>query len=221
MKLRLPIFTRREFMTRTASVGAMASAGAAFLSPKMMQTSKTPVGKKGQAYPDERRKYTDTKSGKTVWQLTKSAVGRASGFSYYNVPKSTPDGRWALYTSDRASAMPGQLNLFKMDLRTGESVQLTETGDIETRDNVVMTHDGKEVYFFDKKKNLKVIDMETFKERQITQLPENAQAPLHNSSVSPDKKFVLSSRPLEPRAVYDYLSDWALHHALISIRTDN
>ena len=98
---------------------------------------------------------------------------------------------------------------------------MTDSGDIETTDNVVMTADGKEVYFFDKEKNLRVVDMESFKERKITKLPENAEAPLHNSSVSPDKKFILTARPLEPKALYTYLSDMALHHALIAIRTDN
>jgi len=100
-------------------------------------------------------------------------------------------------------------------------VQMTESGEIESSDNITMTADGKEAYFFDKQKNLWVVDMESFKERKISKLPENAEAPLHNSSVSPDKKFVISSRPLEPKAVYTYLSDWALHHALIAIRTDN
>src|SRR5690242_17026406 len=206
MKIRSSKITRREFIEKTSSAGAVASLGA-LLTPTAIQTTRTPVGKIGQSYPDQRRKYTDSKSNHTVWQLTNVPPGRVAKFSYYNVPKTTPDSRWALYSSDRASAKPGSLNLFKMDLRTGESVQMTDAGDVETSDNVVMTPDGKEVYFFDTKKNLKVVDMETFKERQITQLPENAEAPLHNSSVSPDKKFVLSARPLEPKGVYSYLSD--------------
>lgn len=221
MRFRLPIFTRREFIEKTTSVGAVASLSGALFTPKMLQTTRTPVGKKGQGYPDERRKYTDSKSGKTVWQLTNSAQGRKASYSYYNVPKVTPDERWALYSSDRASAAPGKYNLFKMDLRTGESVQLTESSDIETTDNVVMTKNGKEVYFFDAEKNLRVVDMETFRERKVTQLLENAGRPLHNSSLSSDGRTLLTARPLEPDATYTYMSDWALHHALIAIRTDN
>src|SRR5262245_48276839 len=218
MKFRLPRVTRREFIKTSTSAGAVVSMGS-LLTPTMIQTTKTPTGKKGQGYPDERRKYTDSKSGHVVWQLTKTPKGRNSSFSYYNVPKTTPDGRWALYTTDRYNPSPGMLDLFKMDLRTGESVQLTESGDVETKDNVTLTSDGKEVYFFDKKKNLRVVDVESFKERKIGVLPENAEAPLHNSSVSPDKKFITTARPLEPRALYTYLSDWALHHALIAFRT--
>jgi len=108
-----------------------------------------------------------------------------------------------------------------MDLRTGESVQLTESSDIETTDNVVLTKNGKEVYFFDKEKNIRVVDMETFKERKIGQLPENAGRPLHNSSVSSDGLTLLTARPLEPEATYTYMSEWAQHHALVAIRTDN
>lgn len=221
MKFRLPLFNRREFIKKTTTAGAVASARGALFTPTMLQTTNTPVGKKGQAYPDERRKHTDSKSGRTVWQLTNSAPGRTASYSYYNVAKVTPDGRWALYSSDRASAKAGKLNLFKMDLRTGESVQLTDSSDVETKDNVVMAPDGKEVYFFDEGKNLRVVDMESFRERRIAQLPETVGAPLHNSSISPDKKFLISSRPLEAKATYSYLSDWALHHALIATRTDN
>ncbi|MBI4471220.1 MAG: hypothetical protein HY646_01035 [Acidobacteria bacterium] len=220
MKFRLPTFTRREFITTTTSAGAIASASSLF-TPNMLQTARTPVGKKGQAYPNERRSYKDSKSGKTVWQLTNLPAGRKASYSYYNVPKVTPDERWALYISDRASAAPGQFNIFKMDLRTGESVQITESSDVETTDNVVMSKDGKQVYFFDTKKNFRVVDFESFKERTIGKLPENAGRPLHNSSLSSDGRTLISSRPLEPEALYTYMSDWALHHALIGINTDN
>ena len=152
MKFRLPIFSRREFIKTTTSAGTVASLGGALFAPNMVQTNKAPVGKKGQSYPDERRKYTDSKGGKTVWQLTNNPPGRKASYSYYNVPKVTPDERWAIYSSDRYSPSPGQYNLFKMDLRTGESVQLTESSDIETTDNVVLTKNGKEVYFFDRRR---------------------------------------------------------------------
>src|ERR1051326_691179 len=220
MKSQVSNITRREFISATASAGTVVTMGGLF-APRTLQTTKTSLGKKGQAYKDERRKYTDSKSGKTVWQLTKTSEGRNSSYSYYNVPKVTPDARWAVYSSDNYSPLPGQLNLFKMDLRTGESVQLTESGDVETKDIVVLTPDGKQVYFFDKSKHLRVVDMESFRERKIGELPENAEGPLHNCSLSPDQKYLITSRPLEPPVRYTYLSPWARHHALIAFRTDN
>ena len=220
MKIRFPSFTRREFIEKTTAASAFTSMGGAVLAPRMLQTPSAPAGKKGQAYPDERRSYTDSKSGRKVWQLTNMPSGRTASWSYYNVPKTTPDGRWGVYTSDRASATAGRLNIFKMDLRTGESVQLTESSDIETRDGVTLTADGREVYFFDREKNLRVVDMLSFQERKIMQLPANAGSPRHNNSVSTDKRFIVTARPLEPRTRYTYLSEWASHNALIGIRTD-
>src|SRR5213593_3575918 len=98
MKFRLPVFSRREFIKTTTSAGTVASLGGALFAPNMVQTNKAPVGKKGQSYPDERRKYTDSKGGKTVWQLTNNPPGRKASYSYYNVPKVTPDERWAIYS---------------------------------------------------------------------------------------------------------------------------
>jgi oligogalacturonide lyase len=210
-------------MKTTAAAGALSSMGAALLAQNQMLPTgeNSPTGKKGQGYPDERHKYTDSKSGKVVWQLTNMPEGRIASYSYYNVPKVTPDGRWAVYCSDRASEKAGRLELFKMDLRTGESVQLTDTANLEDRDNWVLTPDGKEIYFFDMQKNLRVVDMESFKERKVAQLAPTVHDPLHNSSVSPDKRFVLTSRMLEPDSLYTYLSDIAVHHALIAINTQN
>ena len=47
MKFRLPMFTRREFIKTTSSVGAVASVSGAAFAPSMVQTTNTAVGKKG------------------------------------------------------------------------------------------------------------------------------------------------------------------------------
>ena len=220
MKFSVPSLTRRDLLTSAVTVGAAVSLNPLIKPALAIDDKATPLGKKGKAYPDERRKYTDSKSGKTVWQLTRTPAGRKSSYSYYNVPKTTPDGRWAVYTTDRWNGSPKSLDLFKMDLRTGESVQLTESGDVETSDNVTLSSDGKEVFFFDQAKNLRVVDMEDFKERTIATLPANAEAPLHNSALRHDSKVLLTARPLEPPVLYTYCSSWARHHALIAIQTD-
>jgi Tol biopolymer transport system component len=43
---------------------------------------------------------------------------------YATQEMTTPDGRWLLYASDRGNEK-GQLNVFKMDVTTGVSVQLS------------------------------------------------------------------------------------------------
>ncbi|PYS46601.1 MAG: hypothetical protein DMG13_29605 [Acidobacteria bacterium] len=100
MKFRLPIFSRREFIKTTTSAGTVASLGGALFAPSMVQTSKTPVGKKGQSYPDERRKYTDSKSGKTVWQLTNNRRDERRRIRITTSQKSRPTsaGRFTLPT---------------------------------------------------------------------------------------------------------------------------
>jgi hypothetical protein len=124
--------------------------------------------------------------------------------------------------SDRASPMPGQLNIFKMDLKTGESVQLTESSDLLTKDSVVMTADGKEVFFFDKQNHLRVVEMESFRERTIAQLPEEMGPPDHNSTLTADKRFLLTPRQVEKPIRYGYVySPWVNRSALVVIRTDN
>ena len=107
------------------------------------------LGKKGKTYPDQRRKYRDSRTGRTVWQMT-DTPGRTTVAQYATQSMTTPDGRWLIYGSDRASER-GQLNLFKMDLRTGISTQLTESNRNLTYRWSHISPGGKEVYFVEDK----------------------------------------------------------------------
>lgn len=78
------------------------------------------------------------------------------------------------------------------------------------------------MYFFDERNNLRVVDMESFKERTITQLGEEVGRPDHNSALTSDKRFLLTPRQVEKPTRYGYVyPSWAGRHALIMIRTDN
>ena len=116
--------TRRQFVATTATVGAALSGGR-LLARTTRPGAAQDTGRKGKVYPDQRRKFTDPRSGYTIWQLTNA--GAHSVKLYFTNRSMTPDSRWLIYLSDRGSA-PAHLNLFKMDLRTGESIQLTESG---------------------------------------------------------------------------------------------
>src|SRR4029077_524070 len=116
--------------------------------------AKTRLGSKGKIYPDQRRKYKDSRSGHTVWQMT-DTPGRTTVSQYATQPMSTPDGRWLLYGSDRGNEK-GQLDIFKMDLHTGVSTQLTDSNrDLSFR-WAHISPDGKQVYYVEDNNLFKV-----------------------------------------------------------------
>ena len=214
MKFRSSLLTRREFMEKSSvaaaavsSAGALAGASEPRTLPQEgenqapMSKMEGPVGKKGQTYPDQRRKYTDSKSGNTVWQLT-NLPGHSSHVPYYSTAHATPDNRWLIYGSDRAGNK-GQFNFFKMDLRTGESIQLTESGIVQ-HDACDLTRDGKELYYFEEGNALRSVNLETLKEREVCKLDPTIQPPPHAISISPDSRFLLSPRQLERKRELGY-----------------
>ncbi len=162
---------------------------------------KSEMGKKGQIYPDQREKYKDSRSGRTVWRMTKTPGG-LSHAQYFTQPATTPDGRWLIYGSSRGGA-PKQLNLFKMDLKTGESVQLTESTRNLTPRWSHVSPDGKEIYFIEEKKRFRAVDIETLKERDICTI-ENCYRP-HQLSVSPDNRYLVDGIFLEDKNEDDFL----------------
>lgn len=44
---------------------------------------------KGKVYPDQRKKYKDSRSGRTVWRMT-DTPGRTSHAQYFTQPAATP-----------------------------------------------------------------------------------------------------------------------------------
>jgi hypothetical protein len=224
MKFRTPLLTRREFMEKSSALAVAALSPSAMAqesedAPAQDTKSQGPVGKKGQAYPDQRRKYTDSKSGNTVWQLT-NLPGHSSHVPYYSTAHATPDNRWLIYGSDRAGDK-GQFNFFKMDLRTGESIQLTESGIVQ-HDACDLTRDGKELYYFEEGNGLKSVNLETLKEREICKLDPTIQPPPHAISISPDSRFLLSPRQLEKKRTLGYeYPPYTVDSSMIKVQLDN
>src|ERR1051326_5415945 len=163
--------TRRGFIKGMTAAGAMAPLLEDILEATEQSGSTAQIlgeGKKGKTYPSQRTKHTDSKSGRTVWQLS-DTPGTTQVLHMY-ARHTTPDSRFLFYISDRAG-QKDRFNLFKMDLRTGESVQMTESGAVIPGSSDV-SYDGKQVYFNERGGIVRTVNTETFEERLVCRLPE-------------------------------------------------
>ncbi len=113
--------TRRDLLKKTS---AAVVAGAVASGPLIFAKSGK-FGHKGKVYPDQRRKYRDSKTGKIVWQMTDTPE-RTSHAQYFTQAGTTPDGEWLFYGSDRGCEK-GQLKIFKMNMKSGQSIQITDS----------------------------------------------------------------------------------------------
>jgi len=180
--------------------------------------SKKKFGKKGQVYPDQRRKYRDAKSGKVVWQMT-DTPGRVTRGQYATQNMATPDGEWLVYGSDRGNVKV-QLNLFKMNLKTGESIQLTESNRDLKPQWAHISPDGKEVYYIEDTNHFEAVDLETLEERSLGRV-ENCTRP-HQLTVSPDNRYIADALFLEKRKEGAFLTEpfgFLIRSAIVVIDT--
>ncbi len=216
MKFQVPRLTRRQFVSKSAAIGAALSGARALFAQQPQQAASQEEGRKGKTYRDERRKFADPRSGHTVWQLTNAK--RHTLKLYYTNRAVTPDSRWMVYQSDRGSA-PNGLNLFKMDLSTGESIQLTESGAI-VEDTPEISRDGKHV-FYNENNSVRAIDLESLKEREVC----GFKAPIrinHALTISSDSRQLISAAHMESiRGKMGYnFGRGVTRDGLIIIRTD-
>lgn len=76
----------------------------------------------GKIFPSEMRQYTDPKSGRTITQLTQTGL---NDHMYFTDNSFDLDGQEIYFVSNRANK-GNFFNIFKMDLTTGQMVQLTD-----------------------------------------------------------------------------------------------
>jgi Tol biopolymer transport system component len=202
---------RRDFLKSATTAGATGMAA------QTVFAQKADRGKKGKTYPDQRRKYRDSRTGRTVWQMT-NTPGRTTVAQYATQSMATPDGRWLIYGSDRASE-PGQLNLFKLDLKTGISVQLTESNRNLTYRWSQISPDGRVVYYVEDGNLFKVVNIETLEERELCRVVLCFRP--HQLSVSPDNRFVMCPTFLEDKSEDNFLVEqgFLIRSALVIIDT--
>jgi len=205
--------TRRDLLKKTSAtvvVGAVASGPSIF-------AKSGKFGHKGKVYPDQRRKYRDSKTGKIVWQMTDTPE-RTSHAQYFTQAGTTPDGEWLFYGSDRGCEK-GQLNIFKMTMKSGQSIQITDSNKNVFPRWSHPSPDGKEIYYIENYNHFKVVNTETYEERSLCVI-ENCTRP-HQLGVSPDNKYIIDGVFLEKGKEEDFLTPpgHLIRSALVVIKT--
>jgi len=131
----------------------------------------------GTRYPSERRTYRDAQTGRQVTQLTDSSA--EDYHLYFYNPAVTPDGRYLIFFSERT----GLSNLFRLQLDSGEIVQLTEarptraeywpfTGAVRGAGACLAAigSGGREI-FYSEGQELWAVEIESLRARQLLTLP--------------------------------------------------
>ena len=109
-----------------------------------------------------KREIRDARTGREIWQMT---AGKASSHSPYMYARAfSHNEKYLLASSDRT----GLFQMYRIDIETGEAVQLT---DVEHYENMglVVEHTGKEVYYV-AGKQVRAVEIESGEERIITDL---------------------------------------------------
>lgn len=190
--------TRRDLLKKTS---VTVVAGAVASGPSIFAKSGK-FGHKGKVYPDQRRKYRDSKTAKIVWQMT-DTPGRISHAQYFTQAGTTPDGEWLFYGSDRGCEK-GQLNIFKMNMKSGQSIQITDSNKNVFPRWSHPSPDGKEIYYIENYNHFKVVNTETYEERSLC-IIENCTRP-HQLGVSPDNEYIIDGVFLEEGKEEDFLT---------------
>ena len=151
----------------------------------------------GDITPAEWTVEVDAATGRTVQRLTD---GRSNSYAlYYFVPSVTPDGRYLVLHSERS----GAVQLYRLDLSTGEIGQLT---DGHTKDagwavwcewhldgiynhlSAIHPLSGELYYFQDRE--IRAADVATFANRLVALLPAG-RMPIGQAAFSPDGRWFL------------------------------
>jgi len=130
---------------------------------------------KRRVYPSEKREVHDPETGTPVIQLT-NWRGH-SHHLYFTTSSFLPGGREVVFAGDRDN----RRNLFKVDLASGEIVQLTEGRGGVDGHGVCTSRARREVIFFEGRE-LKGVDADTLAERTIYRVPETHLAGLPSAS---------------------------------------
>ncbi len=120
---------------------------------------------KGKVYPAENKTLTAKESGYEVIQLT-SSPAEDSGL-YFTSQSFVPDENSLVFASKRT----GSWNLFYMNLKTFEFVQLTDSKNISGTGAEVCAATNE--VFYREGKDIKAVHLKTLSERVVTTAPEN------------------------------------------------
>ena len=121
-------------------------------------------GNKGRNFPPEWRRYADPTTEVDVYRLTDPAH-RALLPAYYNRAIARSSG-WLVFSSD----VGGALQAYRMDLKNGETRQLTDAEDLDAA-TLTLTPDNRDLCFF-AGRSLRLLSLATLREREIYRIAE-------------------------------------------------
>jgi len=114
---------------------------------------------KGTKYKSEKKKYIDSATGTTVWQMTDAPCNHHN--MYMTKSCFTADSKTTVFLSTRS----GNWNLYKMEIESGEIVQLTDfTHDVDIYSVGILPDDR--VYGI-MGNRMFVLDINTFEEETL------------------------------------------------------
>lgn len=174
----------------------------------------------GTVHPCEWREETDPATGRRLRRLTSAPAN--SYPLYYFVPSITDDGRYLVFHSERG----GWVQLYRLDLASGEIVQLTAGATrrsgwcmwcewllrgIYNHLSALDPAQGKVWYFQDDE--VRVVDIATLDDRPVARL--EGRMPTGQSMVSPDGSmfaFIDSDRETMTQALEDRQAMWFMKY---------
>ena len=144
----------------------------------------------GRSYAPEWREHQDPLTGRRVRQLTASSA--EDYHLYFYNPSVTPDGKYLIFYSERT----GISNLFRLDLQSGDIVQLTDARPAraeywpftEAVQGVgsclaAIGNHGQEVFYFEGN-DLFAVEIESLKQRQLLCLPTDRRPSMLQASAN-------------------------------------
>lgn len=138
----------------------------------------------GTVYPSEKRTYTDEKSGAQITQLTNQGIN----YHFYFTENSFDlDGKTIYFLSNREHEGTEICNLFKMDLDSGEMVQLTDDPLGVEVGRITKTPDGEYVAYVTGSQ-LRLYNTKTGENKLLYE--EKNHMLLQNLSFSCDKQWI-------------------------------
>ena len=151
----------------------------------------------GTVYPSEKRTYTDEKSGARITQLTNQGIN----YHFYFTENSFDlDGKTIYFLSNREHEGTEICNLFKMDLDSGEMVQLTDDPLGVEVGRITKTPDGEYVAYVTGSQ-LRLYNTKTGENKLLYE--EKNHMLLQNLSFSCDKQWIGFNRNEDVDALPD------------------
>jgi oligogalacturonide lyase len=134
-------------------------------------------GLEGTTFPSDWRRYSDPATEMDVYRLTDPAYSSTMP-AYYNRAIARSSG-WMLFCCGRG----GSPQAFHMDLKSGETRQLTEAEELDGASLALLPDDRSFCYFAGR--SLRIADLAKLRERNLYQVPEGWDRGA-GMSVSPD-----------------------------------